>query len=102
MIGNIFGGVYTDAVANSWRLETVTGSTLEKFRLFVPASSTNVFLQVTQPGGNMLFNTGGAISRMIIRDGTNDQFSGRIGMGNDLPATSTPQDHLHLQVSFGG
>ncbi|MGV3630859.1 MAG: hypothetical protein ACO1O6_06625 [Bacteroidota bacterium] len=91
-------------VENQWQLFTgpTDNNITEKFKLFVPASSTNVFLQASQNGGNMLFNTGGAISRMIIRDGTDDQFSGRIGMGNDLTATFAPQDRLHLYETFGG
>ncbi|MGV3630418.1 MAG: tail fiber domain-containing protein [Bacteroidota bacterium] len=97
--GNAIGGEVFRTTApgsiSSWRLETGGN---EKFN--ITANGVNTFLQVTQSGGNMLFNTGGAISRMIIRDGTDDQFSGRIGMGNDLPATFAPQDRLHIHESF--
>jgi hypothetical protein len=57
--GEMFRTVGADTSENRWRLFTNGNSVVEKFRLFVPKDSSNVFLQAQQANGNLSFNTAG-------------------------------------------
>ncbi|MCC7331634.1 MAG: tail fiber domain-containing protein, partial [Flavobacteriales bacterium] len=96
----------TDGINNTdniWSIYTGTNNNTltEKFRLYVAANSTNTVLQTQQGNSRMLFNTNGAINRMLIVDGNTASASGRIAMGNNLPINFTPLSRLHLhQTNF--
>jgi hypothetical protein len=47
------------SLENRWRLFTTNTSTVEQFRLYVPDSTSDVFLQARQGIGNLSFNTAG-------------------------------------------
>lgn len=92
--GLLFRTDGSNAVENRWQLYTgATNAALtEKFRLYVPASSDNVFLRSTVDGANMQFQTsvlGTGFTRMVITDG----LDGFVGIGNSFTA---PQSQLHL------
>ena len=72
----------------------------EKLRLYVPANSTNVVLQAQQGNSRMMFNTNGAINRLLIMDGGTAATGGRVAMGNNLPTNFIPQARLQL-LEFG-
>jgi hypothetical protein len=50
------------SLENRWRLFTTNTSTVEQFRLYVPDSTSDVFLQAQQATGNLSFNTAGGSS----------------------------------------
>jgi prefoldin subunit 5 len=91
------------SVVNQWQLFTGTSATTQtqRFRLFVPATSNNVFLEQSQIGGIMGFNTGGNITRMIIRDGGVAANDGFAAIGNNLPSTFIPQERVHIHHTTG-
>jgi len=79
---------------NAWRLWTggqnpQTPAT-EKFSLFVPANSPWVFLQASQQGSRIVFNTGGNNNRMVVAN--NQLNEPRIGIG----AILNPLAYLHI------
>ncbi len=57
--GEMFRTVCADTSENRWRLFTNGNAVVEKFRLFVPKDTTNVFLQAQRATGNLSFNTAG-------------------------------------------
>jgi hypothetical protein len=90
--GNVFRTDGPSNTINSWVLwtggqfENIPGSDLslgtiplERFKLYVPPSSGNVFLQVSGSSSSMVFNTGGENERMRINN------QGRIGVGTSSP-----------------
>lgn len=102
--GLLFRTDGSNTVANTWSMFTgaTANSVTEKFRMYVPANSSNVVLQAQQPNSRMLFNTNGAINRMLIVDGDTLNTNGYIAMGNNLPAGFAPTARLHLfQNEFG-
>ena len=58
-------------VENKWQIFTGTnaGNATEKFKLYVPSGTSHTVLQTSQNGGNLMFNTVGAITKMVIIDG---------------------------------
>ena len=78
-----------DNVLNRWSLFTGTtnATLLEKFRLYVPGvagTNNNVFLNATQPGGSMNFQTN-SLTRMFIQNGIVPLTAGYVGIGNTNP-----------------
>lgn len=75
------------SVQNKWQIFTGNGtagsSPTEKFRLFIPANTSNVILNATQPSGNMRFQTNG-ISRIHIQNGTGTT-AGFVGINTNSP-----------------
>jgi hypothetical protein len=57
--GEMFRTNGTWSMENRWRLFTTDTSTIEQFRLYVPDSTSDVFLQAQQGIGNLSFNTAG-------------------------------------------
>ena len=78
-----------DNVLNRWSLFTGTtnATLLEKFRLYVPGvagTNNNVFLNATQPGGSMNFQTN-SLTRIFIQNGISLGTAGYVGIGNTNP-----------------
>jgi hypothetical protein len=108
--GELFRTDANSANLNAWRLFTGTtlGTSLERFSLFVPATSNNVFLQSTR--GDMFFNTAGLApffitqERMHITNGTGNQIGAlqpnatriNISYGAGYPAIANPVALLNL------
>ena len=53
------------SLENRWRLFTTNTSTVEQFRLYVPDSTSDVFLQAQQATGNLSFNTAGGVANLV-------------------------------------
>jgi hypothetical protein len=94
---------------NAWRLWTGGQNpeipATEKFALFVPGGSNNVFMQATQAGSRIVFNTGGGAAvnqRMIITQ--NDNNETRVGIGNQNLINPLAFLHIGEQafVNVGG
>ncbi|WKZ76032.1 MAG: tail fiber domain-containing protein [Vicingaceae bacterium] len=94
--GEVFRTTGPAANVNAWRMFTGAGNGTERFSITVPANSNNTVLQTQQANSRMLFNTNGAINRMLIVDGSIAPTAGRIAMGNNLPNNFAPQARLHL------
>jgi len=62
--GDVFRTTGPATNINAWRMFTGTGNGTEKFSLFVPAATNNLFLQATQ-NGHMFFNTNSMIREKI-------------------------------------
>ena len=79
---------------NAWRLWTGGQSggsaASEKFSLFVPSNSSNVFFQASLVNSRFTFNTGGSQQRMIITQ--NNLNEPRVGIGK----MNIPMAYLHL------
>ncbi|PCJ86710.1 MAG: hypothetical protein COA57_05735 [Flavobacteriales bacterium] len=95
-LGEVFRTVGPSTETNAWRMLSGTGTGTEKFVLFNPASSDNVFLRSSVSGANMQFQTtltvfGNPIplTRMTITDG----LFGMVGIGNGF---TNPQSQLHI------
>lgn len=91
--GEVFSTTSSTNVVSAWRMLKGAGATAEKFVLYVPSGSNNAILQTSQNNGDLLFNTGGAITRMVIKDGGIGPGAGYVGIGNGLPQ---PTSRLHL------
>jgi hypothetical protein len=95
--GEVFRTDGPDENINAWRLWTGGGAqATEKFALYVPGSSENVFLRASATASRMFFYTGGVNignQRMIVSQapGTNNP---RVGIGNYL--LSEPETYLHI------
>ncbi len=63
--GEMFRTVGADTTENRWRLFTNGNAVVEKFRLFVPKDTTNVFLQAQRATGNLSFNTAGGVANLV-------------------------------------
>ena len=87
-------------VENKWQIFTGTnaGNATEKFKLYVPSGTSHTVLQTSQNGGNLMFNTGGAITRMVIMDGGTGAGAGHVGIGNGLPQP-TSRLHIHNNIA---
>lgn len=92
--GEVFRTNGPSNITNVWRLET---GSLEKFKLFVPADSFNVHLNVSNSSGNMQLQTGG-VTRIFIQQSENIaafgiNTSGFIGIGG----ITNPTSPLHIK-----
>jgi hypothetical protein len=110
LTGNVFETDGSSVATNTWRMFTglTSATATEKFNLFNPANSNNIFLQSTR--GDMFFNTAGLApffitqERMHITNGTGNQIGAQqpnatrinISYGAGYPAIANPIALLNL------